>query len=390
MKKLSRWAYVVVGVAVLLFSGMVYAWSVLSGPIAAEFPQWSQSQLSLTFTIVMACFCLGGMTGGFLSGKVSQKVYLWVSAALFLVGFFMASRIQSLAGLYISFGVICGFASGISYNGVLSTVGKWFPDKQGLVSGILLMGFGLSSFLVFGIVTAVVMAICGFLLEKPGPDFSAPAAAGKKKAVCPVAAELKAGQMVRQGSFWLFYLWAILVSAAGLALVSQASGIAREVGSGVSASTIATVVGMISIFNGIGRVIFGSMFDRVGRRLTMQLVNILFIVTAVILVFALKVSSFPVLVVGFVLGGLSYGGVTPTNAAFTSSYYGLQNYALNLALINTNLMIASFGSTIAGGLYDSSGSYMSTYLMMAVLAAAGILASFGISMCDKRALARKK
>ena len=217
MKKLSRWAYVVVGVAVLLFSGMVYAWSVLSGPIAAEFPQWSQSQLSLTFTIVMALFCLGGMTGGFLSGKVSQKIYLWVSAALFLVGFFMASRIQSLAGLYISFGVICGFASGLSYNGVLSTVGKWFPDKQGLISGILLMGFGLSSFLVgkiyqaatpdtigawrtsflvLGIVTAVVMALCGFLLEKPGPDFAAPAAAGKKRAVCPVAAELSAGQLL--------------------------------------------------------------------------------------------------------------------------------------------------------------------------------------------------
>lgn len=411
MKKLSRWAYVVVGVAVLLFSGMVYAWSVLSGPIAAEFPQWSQSQLSLTFTIVMALFCLGGMTGGFLSGKVSQKIYLWVSAALFLVGFFMASRIQSLAGLYISFGVICGFASGLSYNGVLSTVGKWFPDKQGLISGILLMGFGLSSFLVgkiyqaatpdtigawrisflvLGIVTAVVMALCGFLLEKPGPDFAAPAAAGKKRAVCPVAAELSAGQMVRRGSFWLFYLWAILVSAAGLALVSQASGIAREVGQGVTASTIATVVGMISIFNGIGRVIFGGMYDRVGRRLTMQLVNVLFIVTAVVLVFALKLGSFPVLVVGFVLGGLSYGGVTPTNAAFTSGYFGLQHYALNLALVNTNLMIASFGSTIAGGLYDSSGSYMSTYLMMAVLAALGILASFGITLCDRRTLARKK
>ena len=148
MKVVNRWVYVIVGCVALLLSGLVYAWSVLSGPIAAEFPQWSAAQLSLTFTIVMSFFCIGGLVGGFLAGKVSQKVYLWVSAALFLVGFLLSANIRSLAMLYIGFGVICGFASGFSYNAVLATVGKWFPDKQGLISGILLMGFGISSFLI--------------------------------------------------------------------------------------------------------------------------------------------------------------------------------------------------------------------------------------------------
>ena len=137
----------------------------------------------------------------------------------------------------------------------------------------------------------------------------------------PVAAELDTVSMLKTPSMWLFYLWAVLLSAAGLVLVSQASGIAREIGTGISAGTIATVVGLISIFNGIGRVIFGGMFDKAGRSRTMQTVNALFLVTAAILVAALKLGSFPVLVAGFVVGGLAYGGVTPGNAAFVSSYY---------------------------------------------------------------------
>ena len=148
MRSASRWIYVAVGCVVLLFSGLVYAWSVLSGPIAAEFPRWSTAQLSLTFTIVMSFFCLGGLTCGALSARISPRIFLWISALLFLAGFLLTASMRSLPMLYVGFGVVCGLASGFSYNAVLGTVGAWFPDKQGLVSGILLMGFGLSSFLI--------------------------------------------------------------------------------------------------------------------------------------------------------------------------------------------------------------------------------------------------
>lgn len=411
MKKLNRWVYAAFGVVILLFAGMVYAWSVLSSPIAQEFPEWTKAQLSLTFTIVMILFCVGCMVGGFLAGKVSAKIYVWVAAAMFLGGFLLSARITSLLGLYIGFGIICGFASGLAYNAVMGTISRWFPDKQGLISGVLLMGFGLSSFLVgkifqmctpetigawrqsftvFGIITAVALAICAFFVEKPPADYQPPASAVQKKRwVNPVAAETTTGVMLRRPAFWLYYLWAILLSAAGLALVSQTSGIAREIGTDVSAGTIATVVGLISVCNGVGRVILGAMFDKVGRSKTMQAVNVLFLLTCGVLILALSLRSFPILVAGFVLGGLSYGGVTPTNSAFVSSYYGLKNYPLNFSVINTNLIIASFGSTIAGALYDSSQSYFSTDAMIGVLAVLGIFVSLGINICDRKTLQSK-
>lgn len=127
---------------------MVYAWSVLSTPIAAEFTSWTKAQLSLTFTIVMILFCIGSLLCGLLSGKLSAKMSVRIGAVLFLLGFFLASRTQSVAMLYIGFGVLCGLSSGLCYNAVMSTMVRWFPDRPGLISGVLLMGFGGGSFII--------------------------------------------------------------------------------------------------------------------------------------------------------------------------------------------------------------------------------------------------
>ena len=146
MKQLNRWVYAIVGVIVLLFAGLVYAWSVLSTPIAAEFTGWTKAQLSLTFTLVMILFCIGSLLCGLLAGKLSAKNAVRVSAVLFLAGFFIASRCQSPITLYLGFGLLCGLASGLAYNGVMSTMVKWFPDKPGLISGVLTAAISLGGY----------------------------------------------------------------------------------------------------------------------------------------------------------------------------------------------------------------------------------------------------
>ena len=79
----------------------------------------------------------------------------------------------------------------------------------------------------------------------------------------------------------------------------------------------------------------------------------------------------------------------PANAAFVSSYYGMRHYAVNLSVVVTNLLFASFGSTIAGALYDATGSYLSTDAMILVLAVLSAAVSFGIDLCDRRMLKRR-
>ena len=405
MKHLNRWVYAIVGVIVLLFAGLVYAWSVLSTPIAAEFADWSKAQLSMTFTIVMIMFCIGSLLCGLLSGKLSAKMSVRIGAVLFLLGFFLASRTQSLAMLYIGFGVLCGLSSGLCYNAVMSTMVRWFPDRPGLISGVLLMGFGggsfiigklyqawtpveiggwRASFLVMGIIIFVVLAICSFFFVAPGADFVAPAAKNSKAAVKIAGKEYKPLEMVKKPSFWLYYVWAIALSAAGLALISQASGVVWEASASQTAGAVATIVGLISICNALGRVLFGGMYDKYGRSLSMQLVNILFIITSGVLILALTAKSVVVVIIGFILGGLAYSGVTPTNSAFCRAYFGPANYPVNFSLINSNLIFASFGSTVSGALFDASGSYNATFFLIIGLAVVGILCSLAISALDKK------
>lgn len=169
-----------------------------------------------------------------------------------------------------------------------------------------------------------------------------------------------------------------MVSAAGLALIGQASGIASQVGTGVSDGTIATVVGLISIVNGISRIFYGAMYDKVGYRLTMLLVMVLFIVTSVILIAALTTGAFILIIAGFLVGGFAYGGVTPMQSALISDFYGRTNYSTNFSVVITNLMIGSFASTIAGALYDASQSYLSTIYMMILVTVVSFIMFLGI------------
>lgn len=402
MKNINRWFYVCVGVVALLIAGLVYAWSVMSRSISASRPDWGSAKLSMTFTIVMAFFCIGGLVSGILIRKISARVFVLASGVLFFFGFLLASLTGNSPGpLYLGFGVICGLAAGFAYNTTMSTISAWFPDKQGLVSGVLLMGFGLSSFiigkvfaavtpsdgsdlwkrnfLVIGVVAAIVLVVCSFFYRRPEENeisrYQNKETSDKNEGEVQDVSTL---QMLRRPTFWFYYIWSISIGAAGLTLVSQASGIAAQTAPAAGDGTIATVVGMISIFNGLGRVFFGGLYDRKGFRITMVLDIFVLAVSGIFLILAIQSSSFLFLILGFVFGGLGYSGVSPTNSALISEFFGRKYYPVNFPLTNTNLIIASFASTIAGKLYDSSHSYLSTIFMMLVITAVGFVSIFGV------------
>ena len=144
----KRWIYLAAGTLMLLFLGLIYGWSIFRAPLTGYYPNWSASQLSLTFTISMIMFCLGGFFSGLMLKKVSHRVLLAVAAVIGFVGFFCISTVEgstasaALIKLYIFYGVLCGFAVGISYNSIIGTVNKWFKDKPGLASGAMLMASG--------------------------------------------------------------------------------------------------------------------------------------------------------------------------------------------------------------------------------------------------------
>ena len=415
-KTLPRSVYAVMGVLVLLFAGLVYAWTTFSKPLTNI---WSQDSLTWTSTIVMAFFCLGGFFGGQMQKRgLTVKLNLVISSILMIAGFLISGLIGNATGsiiiIYLGFGVLGGLGAGLAYNAVLSAVSGWFPDKQGLISGILLMGFGISAFLMgllyasnvdqnpvdgvaegfpwyicflaIGIGCFVFIILGALILKKPGLDFVAPTAKeGKKKTASAPYEDATPGEMVKKASFWLMFAWAVLTSIAGLAVVFLGTPIATAAVPALNnnASVLAIIVGLISIFNGIGRIIFGGMFDKIGYKATLVIVCGMFIVSMGIIILAMVTGSQLILIIAYIVTGLSYGGVTPSQSAFVNKFYGSRNYGQNLPIMTMNLLIASFGtkliqavqSGLKGGGMTDSGAYIVVLAgVAAVCVIAGIIA----------------
>ena len=400
--QINRWLYAIAGVIVMLVAGLIYAWSVFRTPIAAEFG-WTASQLSLNFSLCMAMFCLGGLFAGILSKKIPYRIIVLAAAVLILVGFLLTSRIQSLGLLYFGYGFLSGLAIGLVYNAVLSTILKWFPDKPGLISGILLMGFGFSAmlvapiftrmsqgmgwrdtFVVLGIVAAVVFVLASFFMKAPGPDYKFPEPKKKKAAAAIEEADVPPAKMIMKVVFWCFFIWGILLCSCGLAVNSQAYPLAEGVflGSSMADSMTATamagmlsvIVSLFSVFNGVGRVMFGAIFDRKGGTVTMFAVTICFIAAGVIMAAALATGSFGLVTFGLIFMGLSYGGLPTMSSAFTRKTFGSKNYPVNLPIVNLNLLIASFiGPTVAARMFDTAGSYLGPMLCVIAFAIVALI-----------------
>ncbi|GHV44954.1 hypothetical protein AGMMS49546_29790 [Spirochaetia bacterium] len=138
---------------------------------------------------------------------------------------------------------------------------------------------------------------------------------------------------------------------------------------------------MISVCNGLGRIIFGRLFDKAGNKHTMLIINLLLLFAGLILLVAIQSGVFFILIAGFVLLGIDYGGSPLVCAAYTRSAYGNNHFASNFSIANMNLLGASFSAAISGMLFDVSHSYISTMLFLIML---GLVAMILLFMLNKR------
>lgn len=373
------------GTLTLLFLGLIYAWSIFRTPFGEMYPDWSISQLSLTFTISMIFFCLGGFAGGLLSKKLSIGVRMLISAVMLLAGFFAVSMMKadspasSLTMLYIFYGVFGGGGVGVAYNGVIGTINKWFPDKVGLASGIMLMGFGLgglvlgsvvnsmigsigllSVFRILGIAICAVCVLAAIIIKSPSAEDSAALAGLSAKKDTGSETEVRnytAGEMMKTARFWFFVIWAILLNAAGLLVINSAANISVAFGG-------AAILGMIvSLFNGAGRIIAGNNFDRRGRFFSTLVNNAFMLAAGILLTLGGMSGKYIFILCGLVFVGLAYGGCPTITSAYINKAFGPANFPTNFSIANFSLIpAATIGPMISSALLESAGgSYQTNF-----------------------------
>ena len=172
--------------------------------------------------------------------------------------------------------------------------------------------------------------------------------------------------MLKRFSFWRAFVFLIFITAVGNAVISFARDLALSVGAKATLAT--TLVGVLAVCNGLGRILTGALFDCFGRKKTMFIATVLAIVASGITLLSVVMASLSLCIVGLCLTGLSYGSCPTMNSAIVSSFYGQKHFGTNFSIITCNLIFASFIATACSSLLKTFGGYTAPFILLLILA----------------------
>jgi OFA family oxalate/formate antiporter-like MFS transporter len=378
-----RWLPVVGGILMNLALGSLYAWSVFVLPLEQEFG-WTRADTSWVYTIAVVCFALTFVGAGRLQDLKGPRLCAYLGGILVSAGFLLASFTTSLLTLYLFFGVIVGVGNGFGYSTPMPVGSKWFPDKRGLVVGLMVGGYGggqaifgtlASSYLIptvgwrttFQILAGLflVMTMIGTaLLRNPPAGYRPPNWTPKT----PAAAghdDFTTREMLATPTFYLLWVAYCLGTTAGQMTISQLVPFARAAGLGATIASYSLVVS--SLGNAGGRILSGWLSDTLGRLTTLKTMVLLsaFAMPALVLL-QHEVAAFFVLIA---IVYWCYGTQLSVFASTTADFYGTKNLGLNYGVLFTAWGAAgTLGPGIAGRVYVRFGDYRYAFFAAAAFA----------------------
>ncbi len=416
----NRWLVLAAGMLVMMLLGTVYAWSNFTQPLLASFG-WSNTVTTWTFAIAIFFIGIGAVVGGRWQDKVGPRTVTIAGVVLWGLGNLLAGLGTKTLGapwIYLTYGIIGGFGTGMAYITPVATVTKWFPERRGFASGAVVMGFGLGAFfygfilkaipsfahasksaslyadaraaatkagtafdaaayqlgaadvsaimnvfIVSGLVFLVAGGICAWFLSNPPAGYGVTGASAARAAT---GVDYTTGEMLKTPQFYLLWLMLFLNVTAGILIVSNAVPIIREL-SGAAAGVAIAGYASVAIFNGLGRFFWGAVSDRLGRN------------TAYALIYGVQVVVFFVLGslhgMGLVLGAFAiilacYGGGFGVMPSFNADFFGTKYMGANYGLIITAWGFAGLaGPLLVARVKDATGSFAGALMPVAVMLA---------------------
>src|SRR6266540_1191925 len=383
---LSRWWRVVGGLSMNLALGALYAWSTYVAPLEKEFG-WTRDQTSQTFSIAVIVFALSFVAAGRLQDRLGPFPVSITGAILITVSFIVSSFTESLAWLYIWFGVVGGLGNGFGYATPIPVMAKWFPDKRGLAVGLAVAGYGGGSaifgplanlwlipkygwrptFVILGVIFFIMTFLGAFLLKNPPvgyrPPGWTPAPASKAAAT---TYEFKPGEMWRTPAAYFMWVAYALGAAAGLMVISQLVPFAKSMNIPTAAlQTITLVIGAAG--NASGRILSGWMSDAIGR---LNVLRLMIAISAVAMpLLYLTGNNIAMLYLMVFIVYWCYGTQLSVNASTTSDFWGTKNAGINYGLLFSAWGVTGyFAAKVGGMLFDKYKNYQAAFYTAAVLA----------------------
>ena len=290
----NRWVVAVMGTLLQLCLGTVYAWSFFQSLLVKSY-RWSYTDTAWAFSLVILTLGISAAWAGVSLPKVGPRKLAMAGGILFSLSYLLgglALHLGSIPFFYLGYSVVGGIGIGLGYVTPVSTVAKWFPDKRGLVTGVVVMGFGVGAFVMskvlaplllisakgdlvpvfvsLGVLFGVVLLPVTWFLQNPPAEPAAPPAIGR---ATPAAPEPATRDYLLSGQFLIMWVVFFFNIAAGISVISFQSPLLQEIWGladpavepAVLASYGATLIAVSSLFNGLGRLLWGTISDRIGR-----------------------------------------------------------------------------------------------------------------------------
>lgn len=377
----KRWIYVLGGFGMFLFMGCSDAWSVFVVPLEDTFG-WLRTETSLAYTVKVVCFSVGNILSGILSPRIGYSKVLKTSAIMMGAGFFLSGFATQPWQIMLTYSILCGTAIGMGYNSVVSFAPLWFPEKPGTVTGLLLVGYAVStalfspllnsligasgidaSFRLLAVLCFVTIFAGSFLAKSPKAEDSALLPAAKSKA-SKSGGDVPTGQMIRSPIFWLYFIVSGFFASVGITLLNHASPIMTEE-LAMDAGTAAIIVSVIAVSNGAGRLFGGVTYDKIGMKKTLAILSLAMAATTVALYTAI-VSKSSALFIGAACCGMVLFGVNATTIlTIVRELFGSKYFSLNYSIISINAIIYASMPSVIGGIRTATGNYTAAFLMLA-------------------------
>jgi MFS transporter, OFA family, oxalate/formate antiporter len=378
---------VLAGLGVNLCLGVLYAWGVFSAALIDQLG-WTATQTQLPYMMACACFALSMVPGGRLQDRLGPRPVIMASAIMAGLGFALAAATLSVAGLIVFFGLVFGIAMGLGYAAPTPAAVKWFgAHRRGVVSGIVVSGFGLApivmaplttrligafgikgAFLVLGIVFFTALMLMSRFIANPPPGYQPAAAPPSARGRATLAPDRDWREVLRTKQFYMLWLLFCFGTFAGLLIIGQLSKIGLEQ---AGMTTPFVLVAVYAAFNATGRVVWGIISDRLGRRSSLFAA---FAMQVVVYVFFSRLGTPATLMAGIAVVGFTFGGMLTLFPSFAVDYFGLKNLGVNYGLLITAWGVGGvFGPLVGGMVRDLTGTYNLSYLVSAVLSTAGAL-----------------
>jgi len=385
-KTTNRYCILTAGMVIQFCAGIIYGWSVFRGPVAAHL-NWDAGAAALTSSVMLAMFVLGIIFGGYAQDKLGPRPVTLTGSILIGAGMACTALIDGGAPwlVYITYGCIAGLGVGTVYMSTIAAVQKWFPDKRGFASGMIVCAFGLSlvlfaplaksmldnlgvssTFLIFGLSFLIVCGVCSLCIKNPpaghlpkGYTPAAPAPNSKQ--------QYSPKEIIKTKQFYLLVFALLFTLPAYFILnpVFMSLGADRGLSSGFSVLGV-TLTGVSSA---AGRLTVSWTSDKIGRKTAMVSIAVIILIASLAMIIAQNV----LFLLCIMLIAFGFGGAASVYSAMTAESFGTKYGGINFGLVMIGFGVSALVSQNVSKRLTAGGSYTSSFVLAAATCVIAII-----------------